>query len=208
MARVHKELADDYETIPRARGLIFVAQYYVAHTKSSGVRLRIGNLVERGRPSVFVWALTLFDEGVVFCREDGTRLSAAALKFVRLDEPMRTLVADFKDPRARRLRSIIWSWFMEKGALDEFKESTNVTFKAFKLGCKKLAAEIRKGRYNIKNSGTPWEVVVGEDGDTEDEGYESEEGDELQEPVAGAKRGHEGGGEEGEWSKSPRSKLC
>ena len=107
-----------------------------------------------------------------------------------------------------RLRSIIWSWFMEKGALDEFKESTNVTFKAFKLGCKKLATEIRNGRYNIKNSGTPWEVVVGEDGDTEDEGYESEEGDELQEPVAGAKRGHEGGGEEGEWSKSPRSKLC
>jgi hypothetical protein len=75
---------------------------------------------------------------------------------------------------------------MDKGAFSEFQETKFITFKHYKSGFKKIAAEKRKGRYNVANSGKPWEVVEGEV-ETDDEGYESE-GDGV----------HDGQGEEGE----------
>jgi hypothetical protein len=185
-AVARKKFPEDYAATPRANTLLFVGQYYVSHDKASGVKLRVGVLFDKDGGKEMVWALVVFAEGVLFYKESGVWLSAALLKQVRFDEPMRTLVGSFKDHRASILRSHILAWFMDKGALEEFQEDKVISFKHFKSGCKKIAAEKRKGRYDVRNSGKPWEVVEGDE-ETDDEGYESE-GDGV----------HDGQGEEGE----------
>lgn len=71
---------------------------------------------------------------------------------------MRQLGESTRDGRAPVLRSHIWAWFMEMGALDEFKESNVVNFKSFKAGCKTLASmRQRKEHDDTVTSKNPFE---------------------------------------------------
>jgi len=143
-ARVDDELSEEYASMPNADTLTFVPQYVIPHTKASGVALRIGTIPVGEKSEIvenLVLALILFDKGVVFCKAAGTHLSTRQLnKHVRLEETMRQLGENTGDGGASALRSHIWAWVMEMGALGEFKESSVVNFKSFKAGCKILAS--------------------------------------------------------------------
>jgi hypothetical protein len=106
-AIARRKIPEDYAATPNANTLIFVGQYYVPHDKASGVKLRVGVLVDENGVKEMVWALMVFAEGVEFYKESGMRLPVTGLKQVRFDEPMRTLAGSLKNHRAPVLRSHI-----------------------------------------------------------------------------------------------------
>jgi hypothetical protein len=185
----------DYKQAVSKR-IIFAKQLYVDHRKASGIKLLIGSINdEKG----FVWALIIWNEGVVFYKESGERLIDTAIKYVRLLEPMRTLAGSLRNTHVGDLRSHIMFMFMDQGALDEFLMDQYVSVRGFKHGCKRLANAMHKGRYDITNSGKSWGAA---DEATDDEGYDSE-AEEQEQPRAGMKRRHDNVGKTGILHHSP-----
>jgi hypothetical protein len=100
----------DYKQAVSKR-LIFAKQLYIDHSKASGIKLLIGSVYDH---KSFVWALIVWNEGVIFYDESGERLKDAAIKYIRFLEPMRTLACRIEDTHVGNLRSHIMFMFMDQ----------------------------------------------------------------------------------------------
>jgi hypothetical protein len=141
---------------------------------------------------VALWALLVWNGGIVLYRNDGTRLPPGTIKYALLGEPFRTIVRKIGDVRVQRLRSFLYAVFMQKRFLDEFVEDKPITLRSFGYACKGVALAMSKGYYYVNNSGKqPW-VPVQETMDDTNEKDNMSDGDK-----AGIKRGHDNDGKEG-----------
>jgi len=70
---------------------VFAPQIDIDHRNAAGQKERVGYVEDEIKGKVWVWALLVWDEGIVFYK-GSERIEVSALKYVYLQEPARTLV--------------------------------------------------------------------------------------------------------------------
>jgi hypothetical protein len=152
LAKIIEEFREEYRLIPGADELFSAPQYFVPHKKASGVALHIGYITERNETQLAVLALIISDKRVCFYNENSATIPVTVLcRHVRFIKPLDMLVGQVNHGRLSKLRSHIWAWFMQIGALGESEESKVITFKSFKAECKNMADAQRKETGDIMN---------------------------------------------------------
>jgi hypothetical protein len=129
---VRQYFPTEFDAIPTSKRSVYASQVDVNHRKAVGLKKCVGYVDHDGNGKVWVWALLIWDEGIIFYKGD-ERIKDLTLTYVCLQEPGHTLVGKLAHKRAPHFRAYIEYDFLCIDVVSDFIESKTVPSKTSSL---------------------------------------------------------------------------